>query len=152
MCYTSGYVLHPSAGDNAGCEVSYACHLHMKGGGSTNELRRGPLVNGAFKTLVQIAELPAVQKQELELSLGPTPAVTKMVADINPANADETNGSSDKREEGGKKEKGEGNDVITSIDSSQADESSHLLMLRHCSLRALAHLKVRFFVKHALNE
>jgi len=148
ICYTSGYVLHPYSGtadgDGEGCEISYACHIHMKGGGSTNELRRGPLVNGAFNTLVQLAELPALQGQEQELP----PLVPQRQETINEStntNAGHAAGTGSREEE----EHDDGDDdgsvegtADSDSNSSKADSPSHLELLRHCSLKTLAHLKV----------
>ena len=140
ICYTSGYVLHPYSGvadgDGEGCEISYACHIHMKGGGSTNELRRGPLVNGAFNTLVQLAELPALQEQEQLHELPPLVPPHEETVNEN-TNAGRAAGT-------GSGEEGEDESIegTADSDSNKADSDSHLELLRHCSLKTLAHLKV----------
>jgi len=150
VCYTSGYVLHPcpftianadgtGEREHQGCEISYACHINMRGGGSTNELRRGPLVNGGFNTLVQLAELPVLEKALPTHQVAVHPKL--------PVGPQSTHTSVEEKESAQEGRNGKDVDVDVDADVDGAREeisqnkSSHLELLRHCSLKTLAHLK-----------
>lgn len=136
-CFASGYVLHPlpvnsaaGASFEAGCEVRFACHINMRGGGSTNELRRGFLVDDVFATLMELAKLPPVPRVDM------APAIPAPLQKVGESDADAESGSA----------AANGSEHAADESHNSAEEptplsSGHLEQLRQCSLASLALLK-----------
>lgn len=62
VVFGSGYILHPwksSDGIESGCELSYACHLDMKGAGVSNHQKAEPLIESVLDTLRTLREVGA---------------------------------------------------------------------------------------------
>lgn len=60
LVHGSGYILHPwksSDGTESGCEISYACHLDMKGAGVSNHQKAEPLIEAVLATLRTLREV-----------------------------------------------------------------------------------------------
>ncbi len=60
VVYGSGYILHPwksTDGSESGCEISYACHVDMKGAGASNAQKAEPLADAVMQTLTKLREL-----------------------------------------------------------------------------------------------
>ena len=139
-CFASGYVLRPlpivpatssaEANFEAGCEVRFACHVNMRGGGSTNELRRGFLVDDVFATLMELAKLPPVPRVEFaavvqvaQQNVAEPEAALELasaVADSSPHVADQ---------------------APHAAEETAPLSTGHLEQLRQCSLASLALLK-----------
>ena len=60
VVYGSGYILHPwksSDGSESGCEISYACHVDMKGAGVSNAQKAEPLADTVLQTLTTLRDI-----------------------------------------------------------------------------------------------